>query len=224
MAKNKKTEDDFTVPMIPKELLNSGKTTETSTDEPVEYSKRVDKGEQPIEPSTESTDEIKNDPPPIEQKNSEQNKSSREMFEIVEWYKLNAEHLVPQHLQLLMQKRGKLAAYAVDYAKAILKFGKEYAKHHVDRSINVKIKSTELQSKVDPDAANGKTYTNARAVEIATIANEETYRLEYMAEANRDGHTLILRTINNVLDSMKQDIAEMRSIRGDNDKTEADVK
>lgn len=149
-------------------------------------------------------------------------KEAQEMFDIIEWYKLNCGDIHPQDLGLLLEKRAKLAAYSVTYAKVILRYGKEYANYHVTRSINVKIRANELQAKPDPDAANNKTYTNARSLEIATIENQGVYRDEYMAEANYNGHKLILNQVNAVLSAMQQDIAELRNVREDSDKTKGD--
>lgn len=149
-------------------------------------------------------------------------KESQEMFNIIDWYRINCEIIGAEHLEQLMQKRAKLASYSVTYARFVLRYAKEYAKNHVTRQINVKVRANELQAMRDPNAAGDKTYTNARANEIATAENKAVYMAEYMAEADYNGHRIILNQINAVLDSMRQDIAELRGIRGDSDKTAGD--
>lgn len=150
---------------------------------------------------------------------------SAEIYEIMDWwYALPYDY---NNLGELQFKRKQLASLALYIGKELAIKIRELTIAHSQRRIEEAKKSTEYQSKIDPDKTTKdgatKTFTSARAKEKALIDIQPLYDREYKLEGEIEGSKIILKQVNLILQAQHQDIAEMRGVRDDEDKVNSDV-
>lgn len=133
------------------------------------------------------------------------------MSTIVEWYEQISKDESFNDIQTLMKKRGQLAAASVNLAKQIKDKHSWLRRESFYAGISKKRLVIELQTKTDPNT--NKAYTSAKANAMADTEWADFEAPLEVTEVEIDGDKLVLKQINQVLEAMRQDIAEMRAER-----------
>lgn len=130
---------------------------------------------------------------------------------IIEWYEAACKDHSFNDIQGLIQRRGQLSASSVDLAKKIKDRHSELRRKMFLAETNKKRRIIELQTTIDGNT--GKPYTSAKATAIADVESAEEMLPLEVVEVEIDGDKMILKQINQVLEAMRQDIADMRAAR-----------
>jgi len=127
------------------------------------------------------------------------NQDFQEAMEIVDWFERTPD---PEFLEL-MHRANVLSCKSVKLASMVGDLGKDYAEAHVNR----RLKGARDVVRLSDEMAVSK------AKEAALVEGEEWYRKEYKYQAAKDRGRLIVSAVNNVLDRMRQLIADLRQDR-----------
>lgn len=130
---------------------------------------------------------------------------------IVQWYERISRDDSFNDVASLMQKRGQLAASTVELAKRIKERGIMLRQLKFTTDLAMKRRFIELTQTTDP--ATGKTHTGAKADTMAWEQMADSHDKIETAEGEQEGDKIVLRQLNQVLEAMKQDIAELRNVR-----------
>lgn len=130
---------------------------------------------------------------------------------IIEWYESICKDDSFNDIATLMQKRGQLSAASVTMAKGIKDKMIEHRREDFNLTIECKRRKIDLLSQTDP--ATNKVYTNVKVTDLIDVEFSDRLANVVAMETIIEGDKIILKQVNQVLEAMRQDIAELRAIR-----------
>lgn len=135
-----------------------------------------------------------------------------DIHKIMKWYEAivsKKEQFVD--IETLMKARAKLAIGGYDLSVEFAKEKQELRLLECDYDISKDKRVIKLMADTDPDTS--KTYSSAKANQLADSELENIRIRIATLEGMTDGKSKVLAQTNKVLDAMQQDIAELRELR-----------
>lgn len=137
------------------------------------------------------------------------NEEKEDIYSLIDWWQNLPSHF--NDIDLLIEKRRKLAGIFVFLSKYYSDKQKQYCKAYPTRKIK---QAKELIKKLDMvDEKTDKYTTLGKSESIALIEVEQEYLNDYALKGEIEGLKQIKASIKETLSAMNQEIADLREIR-----------
>lgn len=142
-----------------------------------------------------------------------------DIYSIMAWYGNLPMHF--RDIETLMYKRRLLVGMYGKMAQQYNKDIKEFNNKHADRRIKEAKELLVTLNDIDPKTEKYNTLGKSEATAIQNI--EPEYRLVYALKGTIDGMKILMEAVDRCLQAMMQELADLRSLLGSNERTSQDT-
>lgn len=141
-----------------------------------------------------------------------------DIYSIMGWYGSLPIHY--RDIETLMYKRRMLVGMYGKMAQQYNRDIKEFNNKHADRRIKEAKELLVSLKEIDPGTEKFNTLGKAEAMSLEKI--EPEYRLVYALKGSIDGMKILMDAVEKCLSAMQQELADLRSLLGSNERTAQD--